>query len=349
MGKVLSIVVPTYNMEKYLDRCLSSFVVGTSSMNLLEVLVINDGSKDNSSDIAHGYESRFPGVFRVIDKENGNYGSCINKGLSLATGKYIKIVDADDWVDTIALGSLLYRLQEHDVDLVVTNFNVVNDSRETIETWRYELPVNKTITICDLLPEIINRMKMHAVIYKTEILRGLEYHQTEGISYTDQEWIFYPFSSVNTIMFFDLFLYQYLIGRDGQTIDPRSLKKNIHHNIIILRRMLVFDRHNYSDTPGAIYRRQRIKSYSDYIYDLYLYHPSMFDLSGLHDLDNEIRENDKWLYDYINDRRRHCIWILMLWRKYGITSALKGYGYFYDKKYRYCHRLFRYLKNRKAA
>lgn len=68
-------------------------------MQRLEVLVVNDGSKDNSSAIAHEYQDKYPDTFRVIDKENGNYGSCVNRGLKEATGKYIKILDADDWFD----------------------------------------------------------------------------------------------------------------------------------------------------------------------------------------------------------------------------------------------------------
>ena len=81
-------------MEKYLNKCLDSLIV--ENMNLLEVLIINDGSKDNSSNIAHVYENKYPNTFRVIDKENGNYGSCINRGIKEAKGKYIKVLDADD-------------------------------------------------------------------------------------------------------------------------------------------------------------------------------------------------------------------------------------------------------------
>ena len=85
MNKVISILIPTYNMEKYLGRCLDSLLI--EEIDIVEVIVINDGSKDRSSEIAHSYEERFPNSFVVIDKENGNYGSCINAGLSRASGK----------------------------------------------------------------------------------------------------------------------------------------------------------------------------------------------------------------------------------------------------------------------
>ena len=101
MDKILTVVIPTYNMEKLLDKCLTSLIVNDKElMNQLEVLVVIDGAKDRSSEIAHSYEIKFPNTFRVIDKENGNYGSCVNRGLNEALGKYIKILDADDWFDS---------------------------------------------------------------------------------------------------------------------------------------------------------------------------------------------------------------------------------------------------------
>ena len=103
MAKILTVVIPTYNMEKYLDRCLTSLIVTNNDLlERLEVIVVIDGAKDRSSEIAHSYQIRYPQTFIVIDKENGNYGSCVNRGVAEATGKYIKILDADDWFDLTA-------------------------------------------------------------------------------------------------------------------------------------------------------------------------------------------------------------------------------------------------------
>lgn len=99
--KLLTIIIPTYNMQEYLHRCLDSLLVRADLMDRLEVLVVNDGSKDNSSAIAHEYEAKYSQTIRVIDKENGNYGSCVNRGLVEAQGKYIKVLDADDWLCTL--------------------------------------------------------------------------------------------------------------------------------------------------------------------------------------------------------------------------------------------------------
>lgn len=96
MKKILSVCIPTYNMEALLGRCLNSFIVDKNYMNQLEIIIVNDGSKDNSSRIAHEYANKYPDTFVVVDKPNGNYGSCINAALKVATGYYFRICDADD-------------------------------------------------------------------------------------------------------------------------------------------------------------------------------------------------------------------------------------------------------------
>lgn len=100
-NKLLTIIVPSYNMEAYLANCLSSLIVKNELMLLLDILVINDGSEDRTSEIAHEFSEKYPEAVRVIDKANGNYGSCINRGLTEATGTFIKILDADDTFETV--------------------------------------------------------------------------------------------------------------------------------------------------------------------------------------------------------------------------------------------------------
>src|SRR5574344_1213565 len=116
MNKILTIIIPTYNMEKYLRRCLDSLIIDEEGMKQLEVLVINDGSKDSSSQIAHEYQDKYPDMFRVIDKENGGHGSCCNVGLREAKGKYIRFLDSDDWFDQKNFPKFIELLQALDVD-----------------------------------------------------------------------------------------------------------------------------------------------------------------------------------------------------------------------------------------
>ena len=239
MQKLLTIVVPTYNMQDYLNRCLDSLVVSPELMGQLEVLVINDGSKDNSSAIAREYEAKYPETFRVIDKKNGNYGSCVNRGLAEAQGKYIKVLDADDWFDTDAFKSFLRALNEASSDLVLTSFNIV-DATTGMASLAYNpnLEVGKVYNFVECTLDEVGVYMMHAVTYRVELLRSISYVQTEGISYTDTEWVYNPMYAVETMTYNDCNVYQYLMGREGQTMDPRVMVKTINHHEIITKSLI---------------------------------------------------------------------------------------------------------------
>lgn len=239
MEKILTIVIPTYNMQDYLRRCLDSLIVPEEQMKQLEVLVVNDGSKDNSSAIAHEYQEKYTDTFRVIDKENGNYGSCVNRGLKEATGKYIKILDADDSFDNAAFRNYLTFLDKSDADFVVNDFCFVNENNEITGVRIYDLPNEESI-FTEKTREIFNKknFQMHAATYKLQKVLSLGYKQTEGISYTDQEWIFTPLMNINSIAYFNKILYKYLLGRVGQTMSQEALKKGLCQNQQCVLRIL---------------------------------------------------------------------------------------------------------------
>lgn len=219
MEKILTIVIPTYNMQDYLRRCLDSLIVPEEQMEQLEVLVVNDGSKDNSSAIAHEYQDKYPGTFRVIDKENGNYGSCVNRGLKEATGKYIKILDADDWFDTNNFQHFIIELKEIDADAVITDYTSYFPKETKNTSFGF---LNRQYSFQEAFNEKgqeLESVQMHAICYKKSCFDGLNYHQTEGISYTDQEWILLPWVNVNTLFYLPLSVYQYNLSREGQTCD----------------------------------------------------------------------------------------------------------------------------------
>ena len=239
MSKLLTIVIPTYNMEAYLNRCLDSLLISDEQMQLLEVLVINDGSKDKSSAIAHEYEAKYPSTFRVIDKENGNYGSCVNRGLKEASGKYIKVLDADDWFDTTEFEKYLTQLQSVDVDMVLTPFMSVYEKtgEKQLCTQPY-LQENKVYLFNKCDNRMILRYSMHMVTYRVELLRRIQYVQTEGISYTDTEWTHLPQYSISNLVWFPNIVYQYYIGREGQTMDANVLAKNIWKYEVICKSLI---------------------------------------------------------------------------------------------------------------
>ena len=203
--KLLSIIVPTYNMEGYLAQCIDS-ILRTPSLAALEVVIVNDGSRDRSLRIARGYAERYADTVRIIDKENGNYGSTINAALQTLQGEYVKILDADDRFDGGKIAEFVASLKAlQGVDMVVTPFVEWNGKR-------YE--ADKIFG-----DGAIRFFMMHSVCYRTELLREMHYHQSEGISYTDQEWVFYPLFRVKEIAFVDIPLYRYNAAREGQTMD----------------------------------------------------------------------------------------------------------------------------------
>ena len=237
MEKLLTVIIPTYNMEAYLNQCLDSLLT-EKSKSLLDVLVINDGSKDRSSEIAHGYESKYPGTVRVIDKPNGNYGSCINRGVDEGCGKYVTILDADDCFDKNTFDEYLDALAKVDVDLFLSDTLQVTAEGNVIKAVRFLMPTSTVLNFADYSK--VDELPMHSIAYKLENVRKLGYRQTEGISYTDTEWAFFPMQAVKTCFYFPKPLYRYLIGRVGQTMAPEVYKRGRSQELTISKRMVEF-------------------------------------------------------------------------------------------------------------
>ena len=226
MNKILSIIIPSYNMQDYLPACLDSLRVDDPALfNQLDIIVVNDGSKDRTSAIAHEYVAQHPDVIRVIDKPNGNYGSCVNRGLAEARGVFIKVLDADDTFDTAAFKQFIRRLIESEekneqVDLFLTDFVSVDVLQHTLGCKRMNLAAGKIFALDDV--PYMNPIYMHMAAYRVEPLRASGYRQTEGISYTDSEWACYPVLMVKRLCYLPLPVYSYLVGRAGQTTEIES-------------------------------------------------------------------------------------------------------------------------------
>ena len=232
MEKLLSIIIPSYNMESLLPRCLDSLLASGAGEGF-EAIVVNDGSKDGTLKVAQSYSDAHPGCIRVIDKPNGNYGSTINAALPLAGGKYVKILDADDSFRSDSLASFVEALAGTDADMVVTHFTQIlpKGARELAKYNLYgkePYEYGKTYPLDDVLQDgYIRFFLMHSLTYKTQLLRDNGYRQTEGCSYTDLEWDTFPLFYARDIVFFDLDLYQYHLDREGQTMDPKVLSRSL--------------------------------------------------------------------------------------------------------------------------
>lgn len=318
MQKLLTIIVPTYNMEAYLDKCLTSLIVGDADSRLmqeLEVLVINDGSTDRSSAIAHGYEARYPATFRVVDKENGNYGSCINAALPLVTGKYVKTLDADDWFDTVAFREFLVWLEDKDVDAVFTDFYVVRGGVETLSR-RLSLTPDAELLFADHYRQMYD-VYMHRTTYNRRIFDGLGYHQTEGLYYTDGEWMFLPLSRIRTFIYHPIGLYRYLLGRAGQSMDPEVRKKNFFMRVELMFSYI----RTYESCRKEGGKRNGIPVNMDFLWDICLdrtmsVYSSLFTIPDkeareeqLRKMDDRIKQQHPHLYAELNNASYPCWYI----------------------------------------
>lgn len=331
MHKILTIIVPTYNMENYLGRCLDSLILPKEQMYLLEVLIINDGSKDNSLEIARQYEKMHPETFHVIDKENGNYGSCINRGLAEAKGKYIKVLDSDDTFDNEAFPLFVNFLTNSDVDCVISDMVQLDMAGNKILKTSFNLPYSNSFKLSDMDFNVVRNMWMHCVCYKTENIRRIGYKQTEGISYTDQEWICVPMSTAKSLAYFPKVLYQYLVGRDGQTINPNVWEKNFWQEIKGAVRMIEERKNLYPgcSDEGAAYIDIRIKSRIKLIYRVYLL---LFTTSknneDMKTFDSIVYNYDSVFYSHLNTQKYCMIPYIKLWRKaYDINYTRKVFRF----------------------
>lgn len=236
---VLTILVAAYNVEPWIEKCLRSLINHDNS-HYTEVLVVNDGSKDRTSEIAHRYEKYTNGIVRVVDKENGGHGSTINIGIEEAKGRYFKIVDGDDWVDSEALFKLVEYLKNETADVVLTEgsheyydqtfmppiieYNMLNEGTE----YCYDdllFPNYGFDYYGPLLP---------TATYKTDKLREANFKLSEKKPYVDMEFNAFSQRYLKTLKYYKLDIYRYLIGREGQTVSREFWKSKyqVHSEII---------------------------------------------------------------------------------------------------------------------
>ena len=313
MEKLLTIIIPTYNMEKYLNQCLDSLLT-EKARDLLDILVVIDGSKDRSSEIAHGYADKYPETVRVIDKENGNYGSCINRGIIEGRGKYVKILDADDRYDITVLDDYLDALAKVDVDLFLSDTLQVTEDGETVKEIRLPMPAGEILSFDDYSK--VDELPMHSIAYRLESVRKLGYRQTEGISYTDTEWAFFPMQAVKTCCYFPKPLYRYLIGRAGQTMAPEVYKRGRSQELIITKRMV--ECWDVLPVEGRAYFDQYLLHRLRRIYMQNMVRNEDGDNEFLIEMDKFIKDHSTRLYELLDEclyGRREKIPFIREWRK----------------------------------
>lgn len=152
----ISVIVPVYNVEKYLKKCLDSLV--KQKFNSYEVLVVNDGSPDNSQEIVEEYAKKYPKIIKSYVKENGGVSSARNYGISKAKGDYIAFVDSDDYVDKYYLSSLYETAIKEKADIVVCDLYKKTDNKLEIMNGYKEYTDDKVKNLMVAIPAVWNKL-----------------------------------------------------------------------------------------------------------------------------------------------------------------------------------------------
>lgn len=238
--KKISFVVPCYNSEEYMERCIDSLLYGEEEV---EIIIVNDGSQDRTGKIADKYAKKYPNIVKAIHKENGGHGSGVNAGLKVAKGKYFKVVDSDDWLDKNALVELLAKIdafekQKENVDLIVCNYiyDHLYENKQKKMNYKNVFPVNQICSWKDLgYFRTGQYLIMHSLIYKTSVLRKSKVKLPEHTFYVDNIIAYQPLPFVKTICYFDLDLYHYFIGREDQSVNEKVMVGRVDQQIKVTK------------------------------------------------------------------------------------------------------------------
>lgn len=223
--KLLSVAIPSYNSESYMEHCIETLLTGGERV---EILVVNDGSKDRTAEIADKYAAKYPTIVKAIHQENGGHGEAVNAGLRNATGKFFKVVDSDDWVDVGALRGILDVLEvyQDDIELMISNFVYEKQGvkhKKVMEYTKY-FPVNRVFTWDDMKPFPIGKyLLMHSVIYKTQMLKDCGLELPKHTFYVDNIFVYDPLPSVKRMYYLNVDFYRYFIGRDDQSVNEKVM------------------------------------------------------------------------------------------------------------------------------
>lgn len=217
----LTVAVPTYNMEKYLRQNLDS-LVGLKEESI-EVLILDNSSTDSSGQIADEYEKAYPKLFAVIHKENYGYGSSVNWAIEQARGRYLRIVDADDWVEPTELDALLQELETCVADLVLCDYTTVNDQTD-VSTYVNARPQGVAPGVPFRLRNIQGSFpKMHATVFRTDFLRENGIALLEDTFYVDEQLMVLACMYADTFVYYHHNIYRYRMGHDSQSVNAQNM------------------------------------------------------------------------------------------------------------------------------
>ena len=241
--KLLSVAIPSYNSEAYLEKCVASLLPGGDR---IEIIIVNDGSKDRTQEIGEELAGKYPGIVKLVNKENGGHGDAVNFGLANAEGLYFKVVDSDDKVDKDSLLEVLKVLEEHSapdtqLDMVIANYVYDKEGVKHKKVMKYTgmIPQNKVIGWEDVRYVIKGHyLLMHSLIYRTEVLRASGLKLPKHTFYVDNIFAYQPFPYVKKLYYINTNLYMYYIGREDQSVNEKVMISRIDQQLRVNRIML---------------------------------------------------------------------------------------------------------------
>lgn len=237
-SKLITFSIAAYNIEKTLDKCIRS-MLNVQFRDEIEILIVDDGSVDNTAMIARNYEEMYPDTVRLISKSNGGHGSTINTGIKEARGKYFRAVDGDDWVNTSDVDKLLIKLKKEESDVILCNYiNCFEGGELCMDS--YDKAEDSEVYTVEELTGLLDWMNYHSVIFKTDILKKNRIKLDENCFYVDTEFVAFPVPYINTVRYYDLYIYCYRRDNEGQSVSELSRIKNILHSKKVALHLLKF-------------------------------------------------------------------------------------------------------------
>ena len=240
--KLLTFAIPCYNSEAYMEKCIDSILIGGEDV---EILIVDDGSKDRTAEIADEYEKKYPTICRAIHQENGGHGEAVNTGIRNATGLYFKVVDSDDWVDPAAYKMILDKLREivagnDTLDMFLANYVYEKEGAKHKKVMRQlGFPQDTIFTWNDIKHFYKGHyILMHSVIYRTKLLRDCGLELPKHTFYVDNIYVYKPLPFVRTMYYMDVDFYRYFIGRDDQSVNEKVMIGRIDQQIKVNKIML---------------------------------------------------------------------------------------------------------------
>ena len=241
--KLVSFAIPCYNSAEYMDKCIVSLLPGGEAV---EIIIVDDGSVDNTLEIANDYAKKYPTIVKAVHKENGGHGDAVNTGLKNATGLYFKVVDSDDWVDGEAYKKVLETLKKlvdegNCVDMLLTNYvyEKVYENKQRRMIYSFLFESDKVMTWADMKRNCKGfSILMHSVTYRTELLRECKLDLPKHTFYVDNLFVYEPLPYVKTLYYLNVDFYRYFIGRDGQSVAEQIMIKRIDQQLLVNYRLI---------------------------------------------------------------------------------------------------------------